>query len=256
MSKRQKFVITSSLLSLGFLALQFIDDKYRFLGISSLGLSTFLLFYWSLREGLGWNMTLMSLILPFYFTMGVGLFWFLLPSNLFTRIPIAIFYGFGIYALCLTSNIYTVASIRTIALLRAARGVGFVITLVTFFLLFDAILSIHPNILMNTSSIILFSFPLLLQGFWTITLGKKISKELLSLSLISSLILGEIATNLYFWPVTVIVGSIFLTVALYILLGLGQAKLEGRLFRQTVREYLLVGALVFLGMFLSTRWGG
>jgi hypothetical protein len=38
-------------------------------------------------------------------------------------------------------------------------------------------------------------------------------------------------------------------------LGLGQAKLEGRLFSQTIREYLMVGVLVLLSMFLATRWG-
>jgi hypothetical protein len=61
---------------------------------------------------------------------------------------------------------------------------------------------------------------------------------------------------IFFWPTSVVVGSLFLTIALYLLLGLGQAKLEGRLFSQTVREYLTLGILVFLGMFLATRWGG
>ena len=68
--------------------------------------------------------------------------------------------------------------------------------------------------------------------------------------------MGEIALSLYFWPVTVVVGSLFLTIAVYMLLGLGQAKIEGRLFSQTVREYLIVGVLVFIGMFFATRWGG
>jgi len=70
------------------------------------------------------------------------------------------------------------------------------------------------------------------------------------------LVVGEISVSLFFWPATLVVGSIFLTVAVYILLGLGQAKLEQRLFRQTVREYLLVGILVFIGMFFATHWGG
>ena len=70
-----------------------------------------------------------------------------------------------------------------------------------------------------------------------------------------SLALAEIAVSLFFWPVTVVVGSLFLTVALYMLLGLGQASIEERLFGQTVREYLVVGLVVFLGMFLATRWG-
>ena len=120
MSKRRRFIITSILLSLGFVAIQFLPDNFRFISIGLLAVLIFLLFYWSLRDGLGFNMTLMTLVLPVLFTLGVGLFWFLLPTNIFTRIPAVIFYGIGMYAFCLTANIYTVSAIRTIALLRAA----------------------------------------------------------------------------------------------------------------------------------------
>ncbi len=256
MSKRKKFILTSILLSLGFVGIQFLDNQYRFLAIGGLGLFTLLLFVWSLREGLGLNLTLLALILPVFFTVGVGLFWFLLPVNIFARLPVVFFYGLGIYALCLTSNIYTVAAIRTIALLRAARGVGFVLTLLTFFLIFDAILSLRATIPVTSLAAALSSYPLFLQGYWSIPLKKGFHKELFMISAISSMVIGEIAVSLYFWPVTVVVGSLFLTVTVYVLLGLGQARLEARLFAQTVREYLVVGILVFLGMFIATRWGG
>src|SRR3989337_1333793 len=141
MSKRRRFLFTSLLLSLGFIGLQFLNDQNRFWAIGVLGVLTIILFFWSLYEGLGKNMTLSTLILPTIFTLGVGTFWFLLPGSVFARIPIVVFYGIGIYVLCLTMNIYSVSAIRTIALLRAARGVGFVLTLTTSFLVFDSILS-------------------------------------------------------------------------------------------------------------------
>lgn len=256
MTKRQRFVITSLALSLGFLGIQFIENQYRFLAIGTLGLLTLTFFIWSLWEGLGRDMTLLTLILPVLFTVGVGIFWFLLPASVFARLPIVIFYGIGIYVLCLTMNIYTVAAIRTIALLRAARGVGFVLTLVTSFLVFDSILSLKTSLPVSTLGVAALSFPIYLQGFWAIPLEKEFLKELVQMSVVASLVMGEIALSLYFWPVTVVVGSLFLTVGVYMLLGLGQAKLEERLFSQTVREYLVVGALVFIGMFFATRWGG
>jgi len=256
MSKRKRFVFTSLALSLGFVGIQFLPDQFRMLAIAGLGLLTLFLFSWSLFEGLGKDMTLLSLVLPTLYTVGVGLFWFLLPATIFTRLPVVILYGLGIYALCLTSNIYTVAAIRTIALLRAAKGVGFVITLVTLFLIFDAILSLRIPVWFTAPAVAVISLPLFLQGFWVVPLEKTISKEVYLISLVSSLIVGEIAALLYFWPVTVVVGSLFLTVSAYMLLGLGQAKLESRLFSLTIREYLVVGILVFLGMFLATRWGG
>jgi len=255
MSKRKRFILTSIILSLGFIGIQFIPNQYRFLSIGSLGVLTILMFVWSLREGLGFNSTILTLILPLFFTLGVGFFWFLLPTNVFTRIPIVIFYGIGIYSLCLTLNIYSVAAIRTIALLRAARGVGFVLTLLTFFLVYDFLLSLKLHAYITSPFVALISFPLFLQGFWSIPLEKYIPSNVLKLSLVSSLIMSQIALSLFFWPVTVVVGSLFFTVACYVLLGLGQAKLEGRLFVQTIREYLFLATIVSIGMFIATRWG-
>jgi len=256
MSKRRRFVITSALLCLGFIAIQFLNDQNRFWAIGALGVLTAVLFYWSLMESLRGKMSILTLILPVVFTLGVGVFWFLLPANIFARIPVVIFYGLGIYVLCLTANIYSVAAVRTIALLRAARGVGFVLSLLTSFLVFDAILSVKTELYILLPFTLIVSYLLYLQGYWSTLLDTEPSKELFILSGISSLLTVEIAAVLYFWPVTVVVGSLFLTVTFYMLLGLGQAKLDGRLFASTVREHLIVGTLVFIAMFFATHWGG
>lgn len=255
MSKRQRFVVSAVLLSLGFIAVQFLSNVNRFWAIGALGAVTLLLFIWSLYEGLGKNMTLLTLILPVTFTIGVGVFWFLLPTSIYTRIPIVIFYGIGIYILLLTLNIYSVSATRTIALLRAARGVGFVLTLVTSFLVFDAILSLKAPIYWNIILVFIFSFLLYFQGLWSAVLSIEYSKDLTNTSLIMALITSQIAGSLYFWPVTVVVGSLFLTVSVYMLLGLGQNKLESRLFSATVREHAVVGIFVFIAMYLATHWG-
>jgi hypothetical protein len=255
MSKRRRFVIASFLLSVGFVAIQFLTDQNRFWAIGILTVLTVILFYWSLFESLGKNMTLLTLVLPAIFTFGVGAFWFLLPANIYARIPIVIFYGLGIYILCLTANIYSVAAIRTIALLRAARGVGFVLSLLTSFLIFDAILSLKAEIYILLPLIAVVSFPLFLQGYWSMILETKFSMNIFALSLVSALITTELSAALFFWPVTVVVGSLFLTVSFYILLGLGQAKLDERLFASTLKEHLTVGALIFIAMFLATHWG-
>ena len=95
-------------------------------------------------------------------------------------------------------NIYTVSSSKTIALLRAARGVGFVLTLVTSFLLFDAILSIRQNIFISSSLVFITSFLLFIQGFWSIELEKKIETVIMSMSFISSIIVTELSVLIFF----------------------------------------------------------
>lgn len=254
--KRYRFVLTSLLLAFGLVLVQFLDGFLKFPAIFLLVILTGVLSAWSYYEGLGKNMTWISIILPMLYTLSVGLFWFLLPASIYTRIPVVIFYALGIYILSSTMNIYTVSStLRTIALLRAARGVGFVLTLVTSFLVFDAILSIKQMPYFSFSLTALTSFLLFLQGFWAIDLSKEFNKEIFQMSAVSALVVGELSLMIFFWPSTVVVGSLFLTSGVYLLLGLGQAKLEERLFSSIINEYLTVGLIVLLGMFFATRWG-
>jgi len=130
------------------------------------------------------------------------------------------------------------------------------LTLFTLFLLFDNILSVRLPIYFSAPIIALLSFPIYLQGFWSVTLDKNFTQEIISTSFISSLITTEIAVSLFFWPVTIAVGSLFLTLTAYVMLGLGQSNLEGRLFKGTVRDYILVAVIVFIGMYFLTSWSG
>jgi hypothetical protein len=90
---------------------------------------------------------------------------------------------------------------------------------------------------------------------WSIELEKEFDMKTFQMALVSGLIVAELSVLIFFWPVTVVVGSLFLTSGVYLLLGLGQAKIEDRLFPSVVREYLTVGLIVLIGMFFATRWG-
>ena len=256
MSKRQKFVLVSVVLSI-FMFIVAVSDFYdQNILVLILGLISFFLCFWSLRESLLTKAAYLSLILPVSFTLGVGFFYFLLPEQWLIRLPIITLYGVGVYALLLTANIYTVASIRTIALARAAQAVGYVLTLFTLFLLYDTILSFRLYPWSNAILVVLVSLPLYLQGIWSSEVSETVPRKYIYYSIILSLVVGEITLGLSLWPVTVTVGSLFLTTMGYILLGISQQELTGRLFRQTIWEYLAVGGAVFITMFLTTRWGG
>jgi hypothetical protein len=79
-------------------------------------------------------------------------------------------------------------------------------------------------------------------------------KGYLGLSVGLAFVLSEFVLLIFFWPLTLSTGSLFLTVGLYVLLGLAQAKVEGRLFSQVVREYLVIAAFVFVTTLFVTRW--
>lgn len=256
MSKRKRFVLVSLLLSLSLVGTQLVRVEFRYQAIVVFGGISFALSAWALSEGLKGVEWLTVLTLPVLYPVSVGLFYFLLPERLLTRLVILGVFGIGMYALLLTENIFSVAAIRTIQLLRAAHAVGFLLTLVTAFFLFDTIWSFRLPFYANGALVGLASLPLFLQGLWSYRLGEeRIEKRTLQYALALVLGLGQIALALSFWPVTVPVGSLFLVTMVYVGLGISQYHFSSRLFHKTLYEYLGVGIIVLVTTFLVTRWG-
>lgn len=255
-SKREKFIVSALVLSLGLWAIQLSGPTWRYQAIGLLSVLTYFLAAWSLSEGLAGIEWLTVLTLPALFTASVGLFFFLVLAHWWARLPVVIIYGFGIYILLLIENIFSVAAIRTIQLLRSAQAVGFLLTLTTAFFLYDTVLSFRFSPWSNNLAVALVSFPLVLPALWCINLEEKITRPILLYTLVLSLIQGEIALVFSFWPLNVAVGSLVLVTMLYIILALIQHQLSERLFKRTVREYLGIGLVVLIVILLTTHWGG
>jgi len=245
------------ILSAGLLLIaNLVNLTSRYLAIGILEILALLLTFWSLKEGLEGIEWLTVPILPVFYTLGAALFYFLLPSGILSLLTVALGFAFGMYVLLLTENIFSVAAMRTIALFRAASSVAFLLTLITAFLLFDAIFSFRSSFWVNALFVFLVSWFLSLQGLWAVKLEKKLETQVLFYSFVLAFVLGQLAAIISFWPVGVSLVSLFLTTVDYVLLGLSQAKLADRFFRKTVREYLIVGVGVFITLLLTTRWGG
>ncbi len=255
LSKRQQFVVVVLLLTIGLVTTQLIPIEQRLQAVGIFALSSFLLSLFSLREDLKGIEYLVLPILPVMFTVAVCFFYFLLPERWLTRVPTAILYGFLMYAILLTENIYNVARIRSIQLLRAAHSVGFLVTIITAFLLFDTALSFHLTSYYNAILVFAISFPLTVQLLWSMVLESRISKSIITGSLVCSLTLAQSAYFLSFWPVNITIFSIFLTTLFYSISGLIREKLIDRLFPNTIREFLGVALVTFLLLAFITRWG-
>jgi len=193
-------------------------------------------------------------ILPVFFSAGVALFYFLFPSSWWYRLAILLFFAFSIYITFLSENIFLVAALRTIALLRAAQTAGFLLTLLAFFFLSNTVFSFRLFFWENMLLIMVISWPLFWHFLWMINADSETKKKRLFTSLVLTLILGELSLVVSFFPVNVLIVSLFLVCGAYVLMGLAAADLNGRLFAKTVREYLIVGVLMFLVLLLNISW--
>lgn len=252
MSKRKRFVLVAFLLTLGLVGIQAVgvDRRYEaiifFSGVSTI-LSAWALF--SDLKGIEW---LTVLTLPALYPASVALFYFLLPQSLISRILLLGLFGLGMYALLLTENIYSVAAIRTIALLRAAHAVGFLITILTAIFFVGTLLSLRLDFWINAVGVGLIVFILLLQGLWSATLPPRLPPAVVSASLVLSVMAGLLTAAAGFLPIIPLVSAFLISGYLYVVLGLMQYELQGRLFPKTVQEYLTVGAMVLLAAVFVT----
>ncbi len=252
MRKRQKFVLTSLLLAGSLAAIQATTIEVRYMLLLLLCLVTWVLSAWSLREGLEGIEWLTVLLPQTLFTAGVGFFFILLPGNWIAKILVVGLFAVGQYASLLTANIFSVAAIRTIALFRAASAVGFIMSLVTGFLLFNTVLSFKMGFWLNVPLVFFISLGLVIPALWSIELQDRLSIKVALYSLFIAIGMSLFALSISFWPVSVVVSSIFLATMLYVYLGITQHHFSGRLFGKTIWEYVSVGVVVLVTMLLTS----
>lgn len=254
LTKRKEFVLITLALTLGFVITQLVGTGIQFYSLGVLTVISYFLSALALREDLKSTEWFTLLILPTLFTLAIGLFYFLLPVRWLTRIPTAVGYALGMYAILLVENIYNVAVNRSIQLLRVAHAIGFVVTLVTLFLLINTVFSFRFPAYANFAIIFLIQLPLVIQSLWSIELTGNIPREVIRYSVFFAFIGAQVALVISFWPLAPILASLFLTLVMYTLIGIGQHYFARRLFRNNIVEYIRVFVIVFFIILLTTRY--
>jgi len=255
LTKRRKFLLVAILLSFGLLIVQKLPIESRYSAIGFYALSAYLLTAWSLLKDLRGINWIVNLILPTMYPISVALFYFLLPQAMITRTIVVILFLISMYALLLTSNIFAVATTRTIQLLRAARAVGFLLSILTSAFLYHVIFSLRVSPWVVGLLVFAVSLPILWQGVWSYVASTTIKREFYY-GLAGAVVLSEMAIALSFWLIDVPLASVMLAMGMYVILGLSQHDTEGRLFSRTIQEYLGFAGIVFVVVTLAviSRW--
>lgn len=252
-NKRQRFVLSVIILSLGLFLSEYFFGKYNIFLLTVLSLFSPILFFLSVWTDIKKDHIFPAFILPFIFTLSFGLFYSLMPSRILTRTLITGIYAIGLYSMFLSQNILIVASIKAISLVSSARIVSFVLTLVAYFFLTNIIFALHLPGIVLALLIFAFSFLLIYHSLWTHSFDKTI-RDRIPWALSLSFCLFEISLLLSFWPGSPTVVALFLTGLLYTIAGLTQVWFDRRLFKGVIWEYIWVAAIVFFILILFTSW--
>lgn len=257
LSKRQKIIIAAFLVTLGLVYTQNVSLFERTKYIIGLSVFSFFVSLWALWEGMNRVKAATLLLLPTLFTLGMASFYFLLPIRWLTRLPTDLAFGLMFYFLLLSQNVFNVAAVRTIPLYRAASTVTFLFTIITAVLLFHILHAFALGSIWNGAIVAIIGFLLIMPIVWSVEM-EEISFRLLIYSGVLSLLLGEFALALSFWPIpsNSLMWSIGLSSVLFILLGIVLDFLRDRFTQKEVYLYLGFGALVLVVMTLTSTWVG
>lgn len=252
--KRQKFVIAVILLFLGLFLAEYQFSRAGIFIAVILAFATNLFLWWAIHQDVKENKAYQIFILPFFYSLAFGLFYFLTPTAFLARLLLTAIYAFGLYSLFLSQNIFIVSSVRTIQLLSGARIVSFVIALISYFFLNNIVLTFHINIIPVILLMLMYTYLLVYHSLWTYVLQR--SQQPLALwAAAITVCLVEAATIVWFWPSNPTVIALFLTGFFYTIVGLSHIWFEKRLFKGILWEYVWVGTIVFFVLIAFTQWG-
>lgn len=258
MSKRTQFIIAALILAVVYFFTNSVSFTWKYLSILGFGVLTWfvsaiLLDKLTTRKS---NLAVATL-LPFSFALAMNLFHFLFLQGLFWQIILSLTCFVSFYTIFLAENVFLVsAEHKTVPLYRTASTVGFLLTLTAAFFFFDVLLSFRFPAWLNGLIVFAICMVSLTHFLWTVSLSETTKVKNLSVTFVLSLIIGEIATVLSFWPVGINRGSLYLVSLLYVFGGLTQAYLRQRLFKKTIWEFIWMGLGIFLALFLATSWRG
>lgn len=256
LTKRQKIVISSFLLSVALYFFPFANLEIKIWFMVGIILASYILSVWSIFRNVSGFEFLALFILPTLLTTSLAVFVFRFdPTNL-TRLVLSGIYGIVMYIILLSENIFNVSVERNIPLIRAANTVSYLGTLFVSFAIYSLLFGLGLDFWLFSIVSTIVGILIFTQALWNIELEDTPSPNITISSFVSGIILGEIALALSFWPLNPVKVGLALTAATYVLLGIIQHSMKNDLKKTTIFEYLFVASAVILFLVVTTSWRG
>lgn len=260
MSKRFKYLVSSLANTVGFVLLMSLPYESHFYGfLTGVVLCSFC-FWFGLEMIFDRSMyvRLVVIILPVAFFLGFGLFMSLFPFNFWLVLVSSLFFVGVNYVLFLVNNLFLVVfKYKTVPLYRSAYTVSLIIMMFSAFLLFDGLFSFRWAYWINALSAGWVAWLMMVYHYWSIEveIPRKSWSNVAIYTIIPAILVSEAALVFSFWPVGIFKASLYLVLIIYLICGLVQAELRGRLFKRTWISSLWMTVAFLIGILLITRWG-
>lgn len=251
MSKRNKFLALSLILTVFMTLIPFIPRVYSGLGIAGFVFLSGLFAVLALWEYLSGIEYITLLTLPVFFSLGMGSLVLLFPNfSWYFKTIIYGVYFLTTYTLLLSLNIFNVASEKPIPLLRAAYTSSFLITTFTAFPILTLMYKGTLGIITETLLVLILTLLLGFQSLWSVFLPKSAVGISLRTALLVSLLMAQTSFVFSFFPMESFFRSLLLSTFFYIYLGFSHQYLKKTINPKSVFEYAFVGLVIVALVFL------
>lgn len=255
LTKRVKISIITTVLSLSLFCFPFVEDQLKLYYLTAIVAGSYILSVWSIYQDLHGFEFINLFVLPVLLTLSFGLFIYQFNPVQETRLLLSFVYGVVVYTNLLAENIFNVSAERNIPLLRAARTVGYLVTLFVSFAFFSLVYGLGLSWWLLVIISFLIGTLIFAQAVWQVELEETMSRELIIISLVAGLLLAQLAVALSFWPLTPPKVGLAMTAMVYVTLGILQHMIQKDLTKRTAFEYVFLAFSVFLFLIVSTSWG-
>lgn len=252
--KRLRLIVAVFLMSFLLLFSTFFDFNKALIFIVLFFLISFIASYFALLEEIERMDWFGLFFVPVSLTILFYLFYFLFPSRWLTRLPFIIIYAISYYALLLCSNIFNVGVEKSLQLYRPAFAINFFYLTFLTFIFFEILFSFRQIFLINGLIGGIWGGLASLHLYWTIKLKRHLEKEVIDFAFFTAIILAEITFLLGFLPLPTNIAALFLATSFYSLGGIIYNFIDKRLFKETIREYIIVWFFVLFISLLSLSW--
>jgi hypothetical protein len=249
--KRVRFVIATVALSVILLTATFSYYDKAWFFIPVLFIATYIFTFFSILEDIERAEWLTLFIMPLGLSVVFYMFYYLIPVRWLTRVPFIAMYAVSIYAVLLTSNIFNVGVEKSIRLYKAAFSVNYFYHTILSFIAFSILFTLRENALFNGALAAVIIFPMAVQLLWTIKLQSSFEKDIWVYGTFIAILIGEFALVISFVPFKPSIAALILTTMYYAIAGLTTAYVDGRLFKNTIREYVIVLGFVLVVALLT-----
>jgi len=253
--KRQRLIFSVGIIFVGNLILTLFPLNVALWFIPVDIALVYLATYIALLEDIKHIEWLVLFILPIYLAVSLLLFYYLLPVHWLTRIPYLVVLSIVMYASILSENIFNVGVEKTLPLYRAAYSVANFLTLLAAFFIFTVLYSFRLNFLFNAFFGLLLAWPLFFHSIWSANPKSVLEERVYKFATINTVLLTAAILTLNFVPIKTNIFALYTVTIFYLLSGLTQEIINDTVFRERVREYLIVFGVLSLLVLLSANWG-